>query len=95
MTLTGILVAMSVGFCGSGVFAQGRDASNFGGEPGQEPDVAIVDARQRRPGMPYAITITDEIDTKRLGKAFVIYQGHHGDAGELSDALHHGCLQAV
>ncbi|HZS83383.1 MAG TPA: NADH-quinone oxidoreductase subunit NuoG [Stellaceae bacterium] len=23
----------------------------------------------------------DEIDTKRLGRAFVIYQGHHGDAG--------------
>jgi NADH-quinone oxidoreductase subunit G len=23
----------------------------------------------------------DEIDAKRLGKAFVIYQGHHGDAG--------------
>ncbi len=23
----------------------------------------------------------DEIDTTRLGKAFVIYQGHHGDAG--------------
>jgi len=23
----------------------------------------------------------DEIDTKRLGKAFVIYQGHHGDTG--------------
>jgi NADH-quinone oxidoreductase subunit G len=23
----------------------------------------------------------DEIDTSRLGKAFVIYQGHHGDAG--------------
>ena len=23
----------------------------------------------------------DEFDTKRLGKAFVIYQGHHGDAG--------------
>jgi hypothetical protein len=23
-----------------------------------------IDARQRRPGMPYAITITDEIDTK-------------------------------
>ncbi|MCA0302996.1 MAG: NADH-quinone oxidoreductase subunit NuoG [Proteobacteria bacterium] len=23
----------------------------------------------------------DEIDMKRLGKAFVIYQGHHGDAG--------------
>jgi NADH-quinone oxidoreductase subunit G len=23
----------------------------------------------------------DEIDTRRLGKAFVIYQGHHGDAG--------------
>ncbi|HZB54461.1 MAG TPA: NADH-quinone oxidoreductase subunit NuoG, partial [Reyranella sp.] len=23
----------------------------------------------------------DEIETKRLGKAFVIYQGHHGDAG--------------
>ena len=23
----------------------------------------------------------DELDTERLGKAFVIYQGHHGDAG--------------
>src|SRR6185295_2100530 len=23
----------------------------------------------------------DEIDTGKLGKAFVIYQGHHGDAG--------------
>jgi NADH-quinone oxidoreductase subunit G len=23
----------------------------------------------------------DEIDTGALGKAFVIYQGHHGDAG--------------
>ena len=23
----------------------------------------------------------DEIDTKKLGRAFVIYQGHHGDAG--------------
>jgi NADH-quinone oxidoreductase subunit G len=23
----------------------------------------------------------DELDTRRLGKAFVIYQGHHGDAG--------------
>ena len=23
----------------------------------------------------------DEIDTAALGKAFVIYQGHHGDAG--------------
>jgi NADH-quinone oxidoreductase subunit G len=23
----------------------------------------------------------DEIDTARLGKAFVVYQGHHGDAG--------------
>jgi NADH-quinone oxidoreductase subunit G len=25
----------------------------------------------------------DEIDTKRLGRAFVVYQGHHGDAGAL------------
>ena len=23
----------------------------------------------------------DEIDTGRLGKAFVVYQGHHGDRG--------------
>jgi NADH-quinone oxidoreductase subunit G len=23
----------------------------------------------------------DEVDTARLGKAFVVYQGHHGDAG--------------
>ena len=26
---------------------------------------------------------TDEIDTKRMGKTFVIYQGHHGDRGAM------------
>ncbi|MBI1276111.1 NADH-quinone oxidoreductase subunit G [bacterium] len=25
----------------------------------------------------------DELDTRRLGKAFVVYQGHHGDAGAM------------
>jgi len=30
---------------------------------------------------PLAVLAADEIDTTKLGKAFVIYQGHHGDAG--------------
>ncbi len=34
----------------------------------------------------------DEIDTSRLGKAFVIYQGHHGDAGaHRADVILPGC----
>jgi NADH-quinone oxidoreductase subunit G len=34
----------------------------------------------------------DEIDTAKLGKAFVIYQGHHGDAGaHRADVILPGC----
>jgi len=34
----------------------------------------------------------DEIDTKRLGKAFVVYQGHHGDKGaHRADVILPGC----
>ena len=33
-----------------------------------------VDARQRRPGMPYAITITDEVDAKL--RAWVTTSSH-------------------
>src|SRR5262249_8521602 len=49
--------------------AGGRDAAGIleGCEKGES---AVVDRRA-----------ADEIDPKRLGKAFVIYQGHHGDAG--------------
>ena len=36
----------------------------------------------------------DEIDMSRLGKAFVIYQGHHGDAGaHRADVIRRGCIQ--
>ena len=37
-------------------------------------------ARRARSSAVYLLA-ADEFDTKRLGKAFVIYQGHHGDAG--------------
>ncbi|WP_421998456.1 NADH-quinone oxidoreductase subunit NuoG [Reyranella sp.] len=49
--------------------AEGRDVEGIlaGCEKGEIAAVYLLGA--------------DEIDTKRLGKAFVVYQGHHGDAG--------------
>jgi NADH-quinone oxidoreductase subunit G len=49
--------------------ASGRDVASIldGAGKGEVPVVYLLGA--------------DEIDTRRLGSAFVIYQGHHGDAG--------------
>jgi len=49
--------------------AGGRDVAGIldGAGKGEVPVVYLLGA--------------DEIDTKKLGSAFVIYQGHHGDAG--------------
>ena len=49
--------------------AGGRDVAGIldGAGKGEVPVVFLLGA--------------DEIDTKKLGSAFVIYQGHHGDAG--------------
>ena len=45
-------------------------------------DVAgILAGCERREIEAVYLLAADEIDTKKLGKAFVIYQGHHGDAG--------------
>ncbi|MDY0870416.1 NADH-quinone oxidoreductase subunit NuoG [Dongia rigui] len=45
-------------------------------------DVAgILDGAQKGEIEVVYLLAADEIDTNRLGKAFVIYQGHHGDRG--------------
>jgi len=45
-------------------------------------DVAGILAGCKKRGIEAVYLLAaDEIDTKKLGKAFVIYQGHHGDAG--------------
>jgi NADH-quinone oxidoreductase subunit G len=45
-------------------------------------DVAgILEGCQKKEIEAVYLLAADEIDTTRLGKAFVIYQGHHGDAG--------------
>jgi len=51
--------------------------------PGAEGrDVAgILAGTQKREIEVVYLLAADEFDTKGLGKAFVIYQGHHGDAG--------------
>ena len=51
--------------------------------PGPEGrDVAgILDGCEKKEIDFVYLLAADEIDTRRLGKAFVVYQGHHGDAG--------------
>ena len=45
-------------------------------------DVAgILEGAQAKEIEVVYLLAADEIDTQKLGKAFVIYQGHHGDAG--------------
>jgi NADH-quinone oxidoreductase subunit G len=65
-----------------------RAASRVGGldlgfVPGQsgKGTRAILDAASSGEIEIVYLLGADEIDMKRLGKAFVIYQGHHGDAG--------------
>jgi NADH-quinone oxidoreductase subunit G len=58
----------------------GLDLGLVPGEGGR--DVAgILDGCQKKEIEAVFLLAADEIDTTKLGKAFVIYQGHHGDAG--------------
>jgi NADH-quinone oxidoreductase subunit G len=50
------------------------------GTGGRDVEGILAGAETGEIGVVYLLG-ADEIDTARLGKAFVIYQGHHGDAG--------------
>jgi len=49
--------------------------------PGGRDVAGILAGCEKREIEAVYLLAADEIDTQRLGKAFVIYQGHHGDAG--------------
>jgi NADH-quinone oxidoreductase subunit G len=49
--------------------------------PGGRDVAGILAGCEKRGIEAVYLLAADEIDTKKLGKAFVIYQGHHGDAG--------------
>jgi NADH-quinone oxidoreductase subunit G len=49
--------------------------------PGGRDVAGILAGCEKREIEAVYLLAVDEIDTKKLGKAFVIYQGHHGDAG--------------
>ena len=58
----------------------GLDLGVVPGEGGR--DVAgILEGCQKKEIEAVFLLAADEIDTTKLGKAFVVYQGHHGDAG--------------
>jgi NADH-quinone oxidoreductase subunit G len=50
-------------------------------QKGGRDTIAILEAAMRGDIDVVYLLGADEIDTKKLGKAFVIYQGSHGDAG--------------
>jgi NADH-quinone oxidoreductase subunit G len=50
------------------------------GEGGLDVAAILAGAQSKAIEVVYLLA-ADEIDTNKLGKAFVIYQGHHGDAG--------------
>ena len=58
----------------------GLDLGFVPGKKGRDT-AAIMDGAQSGDIEAVYLLGADEIDTARLGKAFVIYQGHHGDAG--------------
>jgi len=58
----------------------GLDLGFVPGEGGRDVEGMLSAAEQGELDVVY-LHGADEIDTSRLGKAFVIYQGHHGDAG--------------
>ena len=58
----------------------GLDLGLTPGEGGRDVDGILAGAEQGEIEAVYLLG-ADEIDTSRLGRAFVIYQGHHGDAG--------------
>src|SRR6267154_419792 len=58
----------------------GLDLGLVPDEGGRDVAGILAGCEKREIDVVYLLA-ADEIDTKRLGKAFVIYQGHHGDAG--------------
>jgi NADH-quinone oxidoreductase subunit G len=58
----------------------GLDLGLVPGEGGRDVEGVLAGCEKREIELVYLLA-ADEIDTKRLGKAFVVYQGHHGDAG--------------
>ena len=58
----------------------GLDLGLLPGSGGRDVAGILAGCEKGEIGVVYLLA-ADEIDTKRLGKAFVIYQGHHGDAG--------------
>jgi NADH-quinone oxidoreductase subunit G len=58
----------------------GMDLGFLPGEGGKST-AGIVDGAEKGEIKMVYLLGADEIDTSRLGKAFVVYQGHHGDAG--------------
>ncbi|SDE09811.1 NADH-quinone oxidoreductase subunit NuoG [Rhodospira trueperi] len=58
----------------------GLEAGFVPGEGGRDT-AAILDGAEKGDIQVVYLLGADEIDTARLGEAFVIYQGHHGDAG--------------
>jgi len=58
----------------------GLDLGLVPGEGGRDVAGILAGCESGEIGVVYLLA-ADEIDTQRLGKAFVIYQGHHGDAG--------------
>jgi NADH-quinone oxidoreductase subunit G len=58
----------------------GMDLGFLPGEDGKST-AGIIDGTEKGEIKIVYLLGADEIDTSRLGEAFVIYQGHHGDAG--------------
>ncbi|MBS0222594.1 MAG: NADH-quinone oxidoreductase subunit G [Proteobacteria bacterium] len=58
----------------------GLDLGLVPGEGGRDVAGILAGAQAKEIDVVYLLA-ADEIDTQKLGKAFVIYQGHHGDAG--------------
>jgi len=58
----------------------GLDLGLVPGEGGRDVAGILAGAQSKEIEVVYLLG-ADEFDTSKLGKAFVIYQGHHGDAG--------------
>ena len=58
----------------------GLDLGLVPGDGGRDVEGILAGCEKREIELVYLLA-ADEFDTKRLGKAFVVYQGHHGDAG--------------
>ena len=58
----------------------GLDLGLVPGEDGRDVAGILEGAQAKEIEVVYLLA-ADEIDTQKLGKAFVIYQGHHGDVG--------------